>query len=710
MTSQIKNVQLEFDRLRGCRQNDDILDDALWDMAYVNVHGRVSTYTTECERGAPQRVKDACWREAMAKCNKGKNSKQAVQDEYCRRLTAYKSRITEKQVSVAAENGDKKIQIAADAHAARQLAAEFAADERRWGKTPIREPRIVELEDVTAIPDSWEDTSLPSICDSQWMTKKSIEVEHEKTPLKFEVPHGHPVLAASRTYGDRQLRQRGASECVAVALKEPHKRAAVMDLGSGAAGIKASLKFIKELRDTENVYFHCCFPIACSADLNREASLTPIRDQINWIQETGVPMRERVNVCRHRASECDCFMHYTHRYVMAVHSAYYFTACDWANVFKYVDVVHTFTHTPGALDRPTPGSHPEFVWTKVTTAKTSGWHERVLSALRTHVVGCDDYLVFEPVNSHGTTYTQVDPRIEIEAGGFHLRGSFRNWLQHASHSLPCLAGAVAAQAAGVAAVGLGILEAIATRSPKPLVKAVVLGMALTTPVQAMRVANNAYTANAAFCAERTVRIDNNTALSYDGEEIAHFFDYRVGVPQRLERRRLASYRPNSKLVRELAATGLLSKKDPETQMKVMLSRAFRDGLPEQVTVDTVNEAAAMITRVMPKNEVTPSNSSSSDPGRAAWPSAWAAPPCPTLLGRARTLPAALRVFGFASLGGAVVLSPWGISALSFPIPLLRRISSSMPTQYPTIEDLSSSAYLLAQLAVSQTASQTLPML
>lgn len=625
-------------------------------------------------KGVPSKVRDACWKAAQTEIARqypslkrgDQNSQGLIDKEYERRIILYKQK-REAREAIADQQAKRALELAEADRVSRELGQRLAQADRELiaAETSVQ-PRSPVLRIPDSDVDDWEAHPLAggatssgkpcevkgkeravssnntaisaSVCVGTERTATSdctvgtepvatkdgiTEPEGHPTTVEFKPIHGHPILADSRRAGDVTLRQRGEIECQCYLERNPSGRAAVMDLGSGAAGVKASVKAMRAYAGKNDMYFHCCFPIACTADLNREAALCGVDETINWIQHTGCPMLTKVNVCRHSAAECDCFSFYDHRYVMTVHSSYYFNALDWANVFRYVDIVHGFFHVPTVMERGVPVCDPEFVWRRTESAHTVSWSQRLKAALRTHVLGVDDTVVFEPLRSHGTTYVHLDPRVELEAGGFHLGGWWRDRLSAATNQLLPLAATVACQALGLALGGAELVSAVKNRDPGALVRAgSAIGMGFL-PTAAMRFEHVNRTAAHGFQPARTVRIVNNTAVECKGEEIAHYFDYRVGPPCTLEPRHMRSYRPNVKLATELASTRVASTKSAEVVERIIAARILRESLPEDVAIDTITESRSIADRVLPKNEVASSSTSPLPPERKGQPFAWA---------------------------------------------------------------------------------------
>lgn len=544
------------------------------------------------DAGVPEHVRIKCWEAAQKKFGKvpkrGHAPVHAMNLEYETRIKEWKSKC------------GAKIQQAQPERAATAVQAEVA---------PATLAAPVEVLNLPLFPyeaECWEDyckESLESATHPENVTK-AVKLVFDDKAVDISVPHGHKVLAASRSLGDGQARTKLMSRAINFRMSHPTlQRPVIFDIGAGASGVKAARHHVTGTLSADTIFWHCTLPPAGPADISRVAMFGEDNDYINWLSPSNPPKLGMVNVCEHFAHNCDCFRHYGKVYAMSVHSHYYFKDSDWHNIFKYTEEVATFSHVPECLDRPVPMVDPEFVWRRPQDAKTANWKDRAIAVLQHKLVGASDRLVFEPLATHGTTYAHRDPRIDLENGGFHMGSRLQREVNGCSDSLPALACAAAAQVAGGAALGYGAFQAYATRSPMPLLKGAFACAVGYLPSLAMQAA--------AFCrtsttpvpgCEYTVKIVNGNAVALsDREEIAHHFKYIRAPLSDLERRITVRSYADMGLAKEMAETQLLSKKDVATTDNILLAKGLRAGKNEATIVDTAAAAAEMVVRMKTKN-------------------------------------------------------------------------------------------------------------
>jgi hypothetical protein len=551
------------------------------------------------DHGLKKHVKDAIWAAAI-KQEPGYRGKWTAKtyDEYNRRCREYKEkcRIKEEEKRAAIREGKKVVQN-----------AQYAEVEVHEMAPTIQEAFIEE------IPDDWEDLDKEPV-PHQNNVRPGISVTGDTATTKFTTPHGHRVLADSRDAGDHLVRMR----CLGYAIKDwknstgwvSSNHAAVVDVGSGASGIKKAIRAIQDIKDADKVYHHCMFPIACEADLERESLLMGHEGMINWVTGSNpCPVLKKVNVCRHHAANCTCLSLYTHRHCFAVHSHYYFNDLDWHNLFRYTNTVHTFAHVPGELGVPFPREKPEFTWHKPRDAKTTTARQRVLEVLRCMVVDRDDLLTFEPLNSNGTTYTHRDPKVDLVNGGFHMGSLVSRWAQKLGFSIPALSFGAVMKLLSTVFLAKGVISGLLSFEFKTMIKDLLKAALCYAFVALLR-----YAASSRLCqtpplgAPYTVAVVDGFEYCYEAETIAHYYKYTRVPCTALRQRVVKSFRPDMKAAKELAATMLLSKKDPEVTRKIVEAKCLRDGMPLATIDDTVQQAATIAASVtQPKNEVATSS-------------------------------------------------------------------------------------------------------
>lgn len=549
--------------------------------------------------GIPTHVSNACWTAALRlhkAPRRGPNT--LALKEYQKRVAAWLNNRAEITAKAAREH------------------AERAAVNRAAAAARVVSPVQAELQN-RVLQDNFETVLAEAAADWAEIDKETIgQASHpdnlvknvtikEAGKIEFSTPHGHAVLAASRSWLDRSVRLKGV-KCM-LELQRPGSRAVVIDVGAGASGVKNALKVIDEVQGASSIYHHCCFPIACASDLARDNTLARIMNRINWISPGVQPILGAVNVCSHHAFECDCALLYHDRFFMSVHSQYYYARKDWDNLFKYTNEVHVVTHLPESLGRPVPTETPEATWLSVSAAKTTSWDDRLRSNVNQRLYGRED-LAFEPLQDHGTTYVQVDPRVDVQNGGFHMRSGIVDKVRDLVDSNLTLGVAAAAGLAllPVLTAAVGIKGMMSSTSGNFSITRQLFNIAASVlpavPAICCQMSERARTATTPQRGTHyTVKIVNGYTLNHKGENLAHFYKYIKTPPSMLEQRVVASNPVNPDVVRELTAMMASSKKDSSGCRQVAVTRCMRQGLSETETEATINAALEKLDRLCPKN-------------------------------------------------------------------------------------------------------------
>lgn len=459
-----------------------------------------------------------------------------------------------------------------------------------------------------AVPDDWEE-----LVDKRALSEatrpanlvKGVKYDATEVDITVKLPHGHAVLAGTRLWADSKLR----CEALTTALNRARAglKVAVVDVGSGASGVKQAVRLRQEVCEADTVYHHCMMPIACDADLIRLRALGRDADEVHWVSHDAPPVLSKVNVCMHKASECTCLALYDVRIPFTVHSHYYFTTRDWHNLFRYTDRVRTFGHYPRFAGQRVPELQPEAVWRPAIASVTVGGPAKRHARFRAMILQRDEMVAFEPCKTHGTTYYHVDPSIEVCAGGFHMPSSaVRRAAEAALNDATKTFILFALRTAGLATFWSTTVPSLLTFNWRRALWSGLLSVSAALPAAvAAYVYNAKHDQRPPLGTEYTVTVANVTSLTVAGEEIGHFFDYIKNPVCNLEPRTLESTIPDPKLARELASTMLLSKKSDAEKRAVIVARCFRDGMGPTAAAATVEAAAHYADLVMPKNEDAP---------------------------------------------------------------------------------------------------------
>ncbi len=597
-------------KMNGVLQADDL--EALWydalttadrSGAEVNADGvyRMLIANRETFDGVPRHVADACWEAAIRKHpqpKRGPNIK--GHSEYKRRIKEWKDK-TMAKITAASCRARERLQLQRDARAAKvrvkeaEKAEEFAAGEWRL------------LDDCV---DDWED--LVPVEEAAKLSNVSKGLKFTRPePVDADLPHGHPILAMSRSNADASTRLRGLTKMLA-ALDAQAFKPVVYDVGSGSSGIKQVARIMDSVERATDVFWHCSFPIATSADLGRDSLLLgqqlgsqALIDRINWMDETGVPALGRINVCRHKASECQCLAAYGSKFVMSIHSSYYFTDCDWQNLFRYTDQVWMGLHLPERIGCGVPSKDPEFVWQRVEHARNLSWWDRFMSKTRTWLTGREE-LVFEPLRANGTTYIQPNPRHDFDTGGFHMAPPAWNNLCDSFTATDTRVLAVVGATLTGCALGLTtavetLFGAIAGRqmSTRKVWSRIALAIMLEMPYHIIRARevfrHSPVPPNGAHY---TVTLINGRALTVEGENLSYTCAFKRVPLSRLEPRLFTSNAVKLPLARELAAMAALGRGKGEEKLRdAAVARAFRDGLTPLQVKQTLEASRTMLREV-----------------------------------------------------------------------------------------------------------------
>lgn len=582
---------------------DDLISEA-WDKAEGDTTGggfnsslKNLLSALKLQDGVPVQVANACW-DAAIRANpqpkRGPNT--AAEKDYKKRVANWLSHAEKKMTdqvqklrdqklakdALLATHNMKKVQIVTATSAFEKAMAD-ACDE--WGE----------------IKESLAHASHPKNLVSK------LEIK-ELPPVEAESPHGHPMLAKSRAYADQLLRLRGLRNM----LKKESSRPVVFDVGAGSSGVERAYKAMSKLEGGDSIYWHCTFPIACTADLSRDNMLLgksvhakALIEHINWVEDTGVVMKGMVNVCRHKAADCTCLGLYTARYVMAIHSHYYFTDSDWRQLFKYTDFINTAAHIPDKVNSAVPSRDPEFQWVDATVDPRMTWAQTVRAVARQQLTGRMQ-LAFVPLKPHGTTYIQDDPRRDVANGGFHMAP---DWLNSVCETfLGSDAGMAVAHVGKLTSqilAGYGAARAAFGFKGEAL-RAMAAGFVFAAPaalIWAREMARSS--AIPSPKAQYTVQLVNGLNLTYDGENAAQCYGYKRCPPSELEPRMYQSNAVENNMKSELAAMMVLAKgKDTIKTRAAAAARCLRDKLTPKQTVDTIAAAEAVVSEVL-GNEVAP---------------------------------------------------------------------------------------------------------
>jgi hypothetical protein len=542
--------------------------------------------------GVPEHVAERCMEEAAKsfplldrRCDR---NRKARQDDYLRRVNKWIA---------------KREKDAARAIAKARKAADDAAIVQAVAESVLPKQELIEeIKQLVTPVDDWEELLA---------AEKSADITHfcrdltisDKPKFEAEVPHGHPMLAKSREFADKFLRGMGMREMIK-RQQQGATRPVVFDIGSGATGVKRAFKMLSTYAGADSIYWHCTFPIE-GGDLQRDFQLigasigtTNLVDHCNFIEETGFPQLGVVNVCRHRAAECDCLRHYTSNFCFSIHSSYYFTDLDWHQLFRYTQRVHIAVHLPERFGTGFPAVSPEFQWVRPADAKTLSFWDKMRAVARGWITGVEQ-VVLEPLRPHGSTYFQPNPKEDIERGGFQMSGCRPALVAVDSFARNPLATVTRSAVCGTLAVLFGTAPSI-----QHWFGAVFLTLAATLPFLWSRALRRFRTSTEPLPGTAyTVAITDGRNLTIHGENGVQLYTYRrCPTPTKLLPRSVDSYAVHDALAGQLASTMSLAK-DETKATAVAIARCLREGLSTLETTQTVQRAVVIYKEV--KNGLAP---------------------------------------------------------------------------------------------------------
>lgn len=548
--------------------------------------------------GVPAHVANACWEAAIRSCPPPKRGRNvAGEKEYKRRIEQWKEKqfkAIEKSLKTIEQKGKL---VAPLIQVGLEKPLKTAEKAREFISEVVEQTVMEDWEELYCDDDAPQ--PLATKTDVQKMVKR---LNVEKQPVHTAaLPHGHEQLAKSRTMGDACLRTKGLKHMVQ-ARQNGAFRPVVFDVGSGASGVNKAYQLMAGTAEGRQVFWHCTFPIA-RGDLERDHLLlgqslnTPTLIQhVNWVEETGVPMLDKVNVCRHLARDCNCLAMYTNSYVMCVHSPYYFTDDDFRQLFKYTDTVNYAMHLPERFGVGYPSGDPEFTWEMTEVSRRVSTVDWLRAKARSFVCPSRQDVTFAPLRAHGTTYTHQNPTPDHERGGFHMLPA---WLTTTSTFFTDndvgLAIATAGKAMSALYAGYAVVEALKGR-PTKAVSALVAGLCFAAPSSLVTAHRNQRSSIMPLPGSQyTVSIIDGKNMTYAGENAVTMGAYKRTPLHELHPRLISSYAVDQKMANELAATmAMSSDRLKEKAPVVAMAKCLREGLTPLQTKQTVDRALEMI--------------------------------------------------------------------------------------------------------------------
>lgn len=354
---------------------------------------------------------------------------------------------------------------------------------------------------------------------------------------------------------------------------------------------------LKTHAKNHKVFVHATIPIADTEDQSRLEKLR-LDDHtllLNHVPTTGLVRLGMVNVCNHRAHECDCMKYYDHVFALSVHSSYYFSQRDYAQIHKFTPYLRCIGHMP-MVGRTIPMTkQPEYEWK--SGEDHGSWTQR-LAAKMNRVLTGERTVVMVPLRTGETEYRHADTSDFVRNGGYHDGPLLRTVTKH--YSTP-IKQAVALTASFASAA---IPALMTTPGPLPVKVAAAVSSGVTaatlTAVAARTIIESSKCVSPPWWADSTVttHITNTYGITDTQEEIVHNFTVRRRKPENLVRKVVESTQVDSAGANRTAAA-ILSAGDNDKTYRKMASNLLRDSLPVNVVKGTLDHAKNLCVYLVP---------------------------------------------------------------------------------------------------------------
>lgn len=459
------------------------------------------------------------------------------------------------------------------------------------------------------IMESWEDLlpddevsyKIPDLTKTEVREKLLGTNVKLATPFTNEVQEivqspSHPKLHASRVAAAMLMYTNAAKKARAIVEANPSARPVIFDMGAGAFGGEKLLVLKQDSRNAK-VCVHAAIPSVDGADPDRITRMrtNPTFMTWNFVPNTHVVTTNRVNWCTHRARDCTCMAHYTHVFVLCIHSAYYFTQADFQRIFQHTASFESLEHIP-QVGQTIPVTEPEYLWedsTKKSEVVKHGAFSRIVNSVR-EAVTWTKQVRLQPLRTAATTYQHADNGERLRRGGFHPNvwaGHVDRILETDSKMATFAAGVAAAGAVGglIGAIGSSTLTSVAAAAQGAL-----SSLALTTAAAAVAKWDSLQpTPLLPGWVGCDYSVETSIASSYetnDREQVCHIIRYcRVQRGTKLEPRVTESIQVEPNEVERVAAA-LVTAADTGRTERMMAATLLRDKLPVKVIKGTLRQA------------------------------------------------------------------------------------------------------------------------
>jgi hypothetical protein len=417
----------------------------------------------------------------------------------------------------------------------------------------------------------------------------------------YQVEQQHPQLNASRIVTSTMMYVSAAKNAMAAyraagGVGKP----VVFDIGAGSFGAER-LQFLKQGRGGkyDDLCLHASIPDADSEDHNRLERFrrSPRFMTYNYVPQTRRVFANRFNYCHHKASECDCLKYYTEnmRYVVAVHSAYYFEQSDYEKILSYVPFFEAAVHLP-QVGQTTPLDVPEYVWEDTEKVGASGgaptFLERLSWGTRRLLRGIGSVRM-RPVKLGGTTYVHEDIHRYVAAGGFHCYKA--NLITE-----PLTRGDGSTLKAGLMLFGASAALSMITCPFASMFARSAVGVfnglqavALAALTAGFNNRRKMWTQPLPDCSKTVHIIVKSAYGKKDSEPLVTVLKVAGRKPSRLVPNTTDSEQIDKEQVKRATASLALAGDQPKSRLQVA-ARLCRDGLPIKRVKDTVQHAARCV--------------------------------------------------------------------------------------------------------------------
>lgn len=410
---------------------------------------------------------------------------------------------------------------------------------------------------------------------------------------KYTEQSSHPICNGSRIVASTLAYVKAAKHARAHLAYHPSEKVVLFDIGAGSFGVKR-LMMLKAHYKNKGVYIHASVPKVDEEDARRLAKLHTDEDAmvLNYVPATRTVRVGMMNYCDHKACDCDCMKYYDKTYAVSVHSSYYFTPRDIAQIHKHTRYFRSVMHIPFKNETIPVSAQPEYIW-KSGLKEGSFW-QRAAAKIDQILTGRET-VVMQPLRTGETAYRHHDNGMNVADGGYHDGPALQGLVEHYGD----LSGQLRTLGAAFASAALPSLVITPGPLPVKVCGALMSGTVatLTTAVAARYVFESSRNVEAPFWANSTVtqHVTNTYCVAETDEEIVHTVEIRrVTPPLNLVRKVVRSVQVDMPSVNR-AAAALLTAGDTAKSWQKMAANLLRDKLPVNKVKGSMQQAKNLLT-------------------------------------------------------------------------------------------------------------------